>query len=169
MHAVAIMECMKRTGSYVPLSRIEFGLGEIVSGRLESQLVGSRRLILVDHGTTRSRTFASPTHGPCPPTIGSFSGWWSDIVVVAHFQVKIDLFNDKLALLVLLTRRVRLLVRPAHIVRAALAKDITNAVQASNEQAVFGWPNRHIDTLIKEISTSMLSVKALGNDIVVTR
>lgn len=37
---------------------------------------------------------------------------------------------------------------------AALAKDVTNRVQPSNEFPVLRWPNRNVDTVVKQVSTT---------------
>lgn len=56
----------------------------------------------------------------------------ADFVVVALFQVKIDLFNNKLALLVLLAGLKGPKIRPAYHVLAALAENIAYYVQSSH-------------------------------------
>jgi hypothetical protein len=91
------------------------------------------RPVLVDNGGTprsalRTRAFTPPAYGSFPPAIGPFSSRWSNVVMVALFQVKINLFNNELALLVLLTLRVGLLIGPSDQILAALAKDVTYSV-----------------------------------------
>lgn len=54
----------------------------------------------------------------------AFASRMRHIVVVALFQVKVDLFDDELALLVLLAHLVRLDVSPSHHILTPFAEDV---------------------------------------------
>jgi len=41
-------------------------------------------------------------------------------------------------------------------------------VQSGDEKTVFGFTNRNIDALIKEVGSAMTSMKALGDNIIMT-
>jgi hypothetical protein len=56
----------------------------------------------------------------------------ADFVVVALLQVKINLFNNELALLVLLAGFKGPKIRPAHHVLAALAENVADCMQPSH-------------------------------------
>lgn len=83
--------------------------------------------------------------------------------------MKIDLFDNILAFFVLLTCFVCLQVGPSNECLAALAKDVAHGMQSRNQSTFFTGPNRHVDTLIKQIGAPVTPMKALGNDVIVTR
>lgn len=41
-------------------------------------------------------------------------------------------------------------------------------METSNQETIFGWPNTHVDALIKQVGSPVSTVKALANDIVAT-
>jgi hypothetical protein len=63
--------------------------------------------------------------------------------------MKINLFNNKLAFLVLLTRLVGSEVGPADNALASFAVNVTNCMKSSHETPLFASTTSNIHTLIK--------------------
>jgi hypothetical protein len=80
--------------------------------------------------------------------------------------VEVNFLDDKLAFLVLLAALVSLFVSPTNKGFASLTEKIRNAVQACYEKSILGRANINIDALIKEICSSVSSVKALADNII---
>jgi len=75
--------------------------------------------------------------------------------------VQINLFNNKLALLVLLTGFVGSDVGPPYQGLAAFAEDVRDGVQACYKDAVFDTACCYVYALIEEVGSSMSTMKAL--------
>ena len=82
--------------------------------------------------------------------------------------MKIDLFHNELPFLVLLRELIGFRVGPSNQGLATFAKNITDAVEAGHQSAILGRPDIDIDTVFKQISSSMTTMTALGNDFIVT-
>jgi hypothetical protein len=147
------------------ISNRSFGVGVAIPGTVALVLVDHIVVAAIKraqrHGRRRRirrRAATSPTQRPFPPTI-----------CLLNIERQVNLFHNKLALLVLLARFIRPLVGPPHQSIATSAKDITHAVQTRHETSILGGSDGHIDTVIQEISAAVATVKALGNDIVLRR
>jgi len=92
---------------------------------------------------------AAPAHGPLSPAVSPFSSWMADFVVVALFQVKINLFNYEFAFLVLLAGLVSSEVSPANHALAALTENVAHRMKTSHETPLFALPESYINTLIE--------------------
>jgi len=112
------------------------------------------------------RAIAPPAHRSLSPAIPTLASWVVH-VVVGLFHVKIDLFDDKFALLVLLACFVCPGICPAHHRLTTLAKDITYTVQSSDQQTILRWTNCNVNALIKEVGATVTAMEALGDDVVV--
>ena len=78
-----------------------------------------------------------------------------------------NLFDNKLAFLVLLTRFKGALIHPSDQAIASLAVQITHRVQARNQHAVLGWPERDIDTRVKQKGSTVSTMKGFGQNVLV--
>lgn len=68
--------------------------------------------------------------------------------------MEVDLLYNEFSFLVLLTRFVRLRVRPPNHSLAAFTKNIAHTVKASDEQSILGRTYSYIYTLVKEVGPS---------------
>jgi len=105
----------------------------------------------------RTTAIATPTDRSSSKSIFSFTSWWSNVIIITFFQMKVDLFDDVLALLVLLAGLIRFFVCPSDQAFASFAEDIAHAVQACNEKSILSWPDTHIDTVVKEVCPPWMS------------
>ena len=76
-------------------------------------------------------------------------------------QMKIDLFDNKFALFVLLVGFVSLLVSPANKGVATFAENVADCVQPSDQATLLRRSQGDIHTLIKQIGTTYYSAKDL--------
>lgn len=89
-------------------------------------------------------------------------------IVLTLLKVKVDLFDNEFALLVLLTTLICLSISPSNQCLASFTKDITHTVHSSDEESIFSRSGGDIDAMIKEIGSTMSPMEALGDDIVMT-
>lgn len=110
----------------------------------------------------------SPADGSCPESILALTCWRRYIIIVTLFQMQVDLFDNELSLLVLLTVFVCPGIRPSNHFLTPLAKDIIDTVKASHQEPIFHGTNSYVHTVVKEVGTSVTSMKTLRNDLIVT-
>lgn len=114
---------------------------------------GSRRRLAVRSGARAP--LATPAHAPHPPPIPPFPRGPTDVVVdVVLLQMQVNLLNDELPLLVLLTILVGLRVRPSDEGATALAGYVRDGVQACDEDSVLGGAGGDVDALVEEVRPS---------------
>lgn len=70
-----------------------------------------------------------------------------------------NLFNDELALFVLLRWFVCFGISPTYECAASFAEDVTDTVKARDESSIFCRTNVYIDTHVKEVSSSYRSME----------
>lgn len=69
--------------------------------------------------------------------------------------------NDKLPLLVLLTKLKSLLIFPAQRGVAVLTVDVSDSVKASQQQPLLGRATTHVHHRVEEVGTSLATLKRL--------
>jgi hypothetical protein len=88
----------------------------------------------------------------------------SDGSTPATFLLNVSLFQDDFANFIFLFLFIGILIFPAKISTAILAKDVANTMTASNEHFVLRWTNIGIDDFIKEISPTQSTLEALADE-----
>lgn len=73
----------------------------------------------------------------------------ADLVVVALFQVKIDLFNYEFAFLILLAGLVGSEIGPTNHAFATFAENVAHSMKPRHETTLFALTTSYIDTLVE--------------------